>query len=127
MFFDEAIERAKQLDAEFKRTGKPVGPMHGLPIRLVSWDPSVPPFPPTDPTETNILKYQRPLFLPGLRLDKGAGRLRWESRTKGRASPAHAQGVLGRRVCLLRKDDGSAIYGGAFFRRKTLIYGAGFC
>ncbi|KAI9031063.1 amidase signature domain-containing protein [Hyaloraphidium curvatum] len=34
LFFDEAIERAKQLDAEFKRTGKPVGRLHGLPMSI---------------------------------------------------------------------------------------------
>lgn len=34
MFFDEAIERAKSLDAEFKRTGKPAGPLHGLPLSI---------------------------------------------------------------------------------------------
>ncbi|GAA5858334.1 hypothetical protein JCM8547_004655 [Rhodosporidiobolus lusitaniae] len=33
-FFDKAIERAKFLDAELARTGKPVGPLHGLPISL---------------------------------------------------------------------------------------------
>lgn len=32
--FDEAIERAKQLDDHFKQTGKAVGPLHGLPISL---------------------------------------------------------------------------------------------
>jgi amidase len=34
MFFDEGIERAKFLDAELARTGKPIGPLHGLPISL---------------------------------------------------------------------------------------------
>lgn len=34
MFFDEAIERAKWLDDEFARTGKPVGPLHGVPISV---------------------------------------------------------------------------------------------
>lgn len=35
MFFPEkAIEAAKQLDEEFAKTGKPVGPLHGLPIAL---------------------------------------------------------------------------------------------
>lgn len=34
MMFDDAIERAKQLDDHFKRTGKTVGPLHGLPISL---------------------------------------------------------------------------------------------
>lgn len=32
--FDDAIERAKQLDAEFQKTGKVTGPLHGLPISL---------------------------------------------------------------------------------------------
>ncbi|KAK7204916.1 general amidase-like protein [Myxozyma melibiosi] len=34
IFFDKAIERAEWLDAEFARTGKTVGPLHGLPISL---------------------------------------------------------------------------------------------
>ncbi|KAK6411887.1 hypothetical protein LTR95_018034, partial [Oleoguttula sp. CCFEE 5521] len=34
ILFDDAIARAKYLDAEFARTGKPVGPLHGLPISL---------------------------------------------------------------------------------------------
>lgn len=34
IFFDEAYERAAALDAEFKKTGKPTGPLHGLPISL---------------------------------------------------------------------------------------------
>lgn len=33
-FFEEAIERAKSLDRAFRETGKPVGPLHGLPISL---------------------------------------------------------------------------------------------
>ncbi|GAA5836150.1 hypothetical protein JCM11251_007382 [Rhodosporidiobolus azoricus] len=33
-FFNKANERAKYLDAEFERTGKPTGPLHGLPISL---------------------------------------------------------------------------------------------
>lgn len=32
--FDDAIERAKQLDNQFKQSGKTVGPLHGLPISL---------------------------------------------------------------------------------------------
>jgi amidase len=32
--FDDAIQRAKELDDHFKRTGKTVGPLHGLPISL---------------------------------------------------------------------------------------------
>jgi amidase len=32
--FDDAVQRAKQLDDHFKQTGKTVGPLHGLPISL---------------------------------------------------------------------------------------------
>ncbi|KAJ5805347.1 Amidase [Penicillium riverlandense] len=32
MFFDRALQRAKQLDEEMQRTGTPIGPLHGLPI-----------------------------------------------------------------------------------------------
>ncbi|KAL3496394.1 amidase signature domain-containing protein [Aspergillus germanicus] len=32
ILFDEAIARAKALDEDFKKTGKTVGPLHGLPI-----------------------------------------------------------------------------------------------
>ncbi|KAK2813699.1 hypothetical protein FQN50_000097 [Emmonsiellopsis sp. PD_5] len=32
--FDQALERAAQLDAHLKRTGKPIGPLHGLPISV---------------------------------------------------------------------------------------------
>lgn len=34
IFFEDAITRAEFLDAEYKRTGKPVGPLHGVPISL---------------------------------------------------------------------------------------------
>src|SRR5579871_4412374 len=34
IFFLEAIEHAKWLDAELERTGKPIGPLHGVPISL---------------------------------------------------------------------------------------------
>lgn len=34
LFFDRALERARQLDAEYAQTGKVVGPLHGLPISL---------------------------------------------------------------------------------------------
>ncbi|CAK7238286.1 hypothetical protein SEUCBS140593_010512 [Sporothrix eucalyptigena] len=34
IFFDEALERAKSLDAQFKATGIVSGPLHGLPISL---------------------------------------------------------------------------------------------
>lgn len=34
IFFDEGIAQAKAIDAEFAKTGKPAGPMHGLPISL---------------------------------------------------------------------------------------------
>ena len=32
--FNDAIERAQKLDEEFQKTGKVVGPLHGLPISL---------------------------------------------------------------------------------------------
>lgn len=31
---EEAIEQAKKLDEHMERTGKPVGPLHGLPISI---------------------------------------------------------------------------------------------
>jgi amidase len=34
IFFDRAVMRAQELDEYLKRTGKPVGPLHGLPISL---------------------------------------------------------------------------------------------
>jgi amidase len=34
IFFDRALERAKDLDAHFAKTGKPIGPLHGLPVSL---------------------------------------------------------------------------------------------
>ncbi|CAG8425163.1 unnamed protein product [Penicillium salamii] len=34
MFFDNAIEQARSLDRHFETTGRPVGPLHGLPISL---------------------------------------------------------------------------------------------
>ena len=34
VFFDDAISRAKHLDQEFARSGKVVGPLHGVPISL---------------------------------------------------------------------------------------------
>lgn len=34
IFFEEAIEDAKRLDAFFEENGKPVGPLHGLPVSL---------------------------------------------------------------------------------------------
>ncbi|KAM5354435.1 hypothetical protein ACJ41O_001084 [Fusarium nematophilum] len=34
IFFDKALERAKELDAYLAREGKPMGPFHGLPISL---------------------------------------------------------------------------------------------
>ncbi|KAI4957925.1 hypothetical protein J4E86_005065 [Alternaria arbusti] len=33
-FFDEAVQQAKSLDEHLERTGKTVGPLHGLPISL---------------------------------------------------------------------------------------------
>ena len=34
ILFDDAIARAKELDAHFDRTGQPFGPLHGLPVSL---------------------------------------------------------------------------------------------
>lgn len=34
IFIDEALERAAKLDESFKKTGKTVGPLHGIPISL---------------------------------------------------------------------------------------------
>ena len=34
IFFDRALTRAHELDEHLKRTGKPVGPLHGLAISL---------------------------------------------------------------------------------------------
>lgn len=34
IFFDRALERAKELDAYFERTGRPSGPLHGLPVSV---------------------------------------------------------------------------------------------
>ncbi|KAI5789212.1 general amidase-like protein [Pyronema domesticum] len=34
IFFDEAIERARYLDKYLEENGKPIGPLHGLPISL---------------------------------------------------------------------------------------------
>lgn len=34
LFPQEALERARWLDAEFERTGKPVGPLHGVVVSL---------------------------------------------------------------------------------------------
>jgi len=34
MFFDKALERAKELDEYLEKEGKPIGPLHGLPISL---------------------------------------------------------------------------------------------
>jgi amidase len=33
IFFDQAMSRAQELDEYFKKEGKTVGPLHGLPIR----------------------------------------------------------------------------------------------
>ncbi len=35
--FDDAIARAKELDSYFKKEGKTVGPLHGLPVRYISF------------------------------------------------------------------------------------------
>jgi Asp-tRNAAsn/Glu-tRNAGln amidotransferase A subunit and related amidases len=34
MFFDVAIDRAKYLDDYLAKEGKPIGPLHGLPISI---------------------------------------------------------------------------------------------
>ncbi|KAF1819847.1 amidase [Dissoconium aciculare CBS 342.82] len=34
ILFDDALSRARELDAHLARTGKPIGPLHGLPISL---------------------------------------------------------------------------------------------
>ncbi|KAI1439529.1 amidase [Annulohypoxylon stygium] len=34
IFFDEALERAKQLDEHYKKYGTTIGPLHGLPVSL---------------------------------------------------------------------------------------------
>ena len=34
IFFDKALERAAQLDRYFEENGRPVGPLHGLPVSL---------------------------------------------------------------------------------------------
>lgn len=34
IFFDAAIKEAGDLDAHFKKHGKPIGPLHGLPVSL---------------------------------------------------------------------------------------------
>jgi len=34
MFFDQALERAKECDDYLAKNGKPMGPLHGLPISL---------------------------------------------------------------------------------------------
>lgn len=34
VFFEDAIQAAKELDAYFGATGKPMGPLHGLPVSL---------------------------------------------------------------------------------------------
>jgi Asp-tRNA(Asn)/Glu-tRNA(Gln) amidotransferase A subunit family amidase len=34
MFFDQALVRAQELDRHLAETGKPVGPLHGIPVSL---------------------------------------------------------------------------------------------
>ena len=34
IFVERALARAKELDAHLAKTGKPIGPLHGLPISL---------------------------------------------------------------------------------------------
>lgn len=40
IFFEQALERAKELDAYFKEYGKVTGMLHGLPISLKVWSPT---------------------------------------------------------------------------------------
>jgi amidase len=47
IFFDDGIKRARWLDEEYKRTGKTVGPLHGVPVslkdsfRVIGYDASI--------------------------------------------------------------------------------------
>jgi Asp-tRNA(Asn)/Glu-tRNA(Gln) amidotransferase A subunit family amidase len=34
IFFDQALARAKEADEYLKKNGKPIGPLHGLPLSL---------------------------------------------------------------------------------------------
>ncbi len=34
IMFEDALKRADELDAILERTGKPMGPLHGLPVSL---------------------------------------------------------------------------------------------
>ncbi|KIJ54341.1 hypothetical protein M422DRAFT_25260 [Sphaerobolus stellatus SS14] len=34
IFFDEALRRAAELDEYYEKTGKPIGPLHGLPVSI---------------------------------------------------------------------------------------------
>jgi Asp-tRNA(Asn)/Glu-tRNA(Gln) amidotransferase A subunit family amidase len=34
VLFDQALQRSRELDEHFQREGKPIGPLHGLPISL---------------------------------------------------------------------------------------------
>ncbi|KAL1629159.1 hypothetical protein SLS56_005602 [Neofusicoccum ribis] len=40
VYFDQAIERAKELDEYYAREGKTIGPLHGLPISLKAPTPA---------------------------------------------------------------------------------------
>jgi amidase len=34
IFFEEGMDRAKELDSIFEQTGQPVGPLHGVPVSI---------------------------------------------------------------------------------------------
>jgi hypothetical protein len=34
IFFEEGLQRAEELDEHLRRTGKPIGPLHGLPVSI---------------------------------------------------------------------------------------------
>lgn len=34
MIFEDALKQARELDREFKESGKPKGPLHGIPVTL---------------------------------------------------------------------------------------------
>lgn len=39
IFFEEAKKRAKELDEHLEKHGKPVGPLHGLPVSIKGEQP----------------------------------------------------------------------------------------
>jgi len=44
VFFEEAREEARKLDAEFAKTGELKGPLHGVPISVKDMCAFLPPF-----------------------------------------------------------------------------------